>query len=70
MTKELAAAPVCVGVTDAARMVGLSRHTLTALRKRGADCSPPWFKPNAGRILYPVQGLRDWATARSQEAAR
>lgn len=70
MAKELVVSPVCVGVTDAARMVGLSRHTLTALRKRGPNCSPPWFKPNAGRILYPVQGLRDWATARSREGGR
>ena len=67
---DVIATPISVCAAEAARLLGLSRTTLKVMRHRGGDASPPWFKPGTGKVLYPVQGLRDWAAARSQEGAR
>ena len=50
-------------VGDAVRITRLSKSTLCRMRMHRSPDSPPWFRVG-GRVLYPLNGLRDWADGR------
>jgi hypothetical protein len=49
---------------EAAAMTRLSKVTLWRMRAERRPYSPPYFRVG-GRILYPVDGLQKWVTART-----
>lgn len=53
--------PKFLSETDAAQFLSLSRKTLQRLRCAGGG---PDFCKLGGRVVYPVDGLTDWAMDR------
>lgn len=57
--------PLAVGTTEAARLLGISRHTLYRLLHQEGF---PAFRVGT-RVLISVDGLRDWIARQTKEGA-
>lgn len=55
--------PVFANIDDAVRITRLSKATLCRMRMYGVPDSPPWCRVG-NRVLYPLDGLRNWAASR------
>jgi len=45
---------------DAAKYLGLSQSTLTKMRLRGGDDTPPFVKLSARSVGYVIEDLDNW----------
>jgi len=58
--------PLAVGEREASRLIGVSSRTLYAWRSTGIG--PP-YRRIGGRILYGIDGLREWLNADAPQNA-
>ena len=53
---------------DAAKYIGLSPSTLTKMRLRGGDDTPPFVKLGSRSVGYRVTDLDSWVEARRRSS--
>lgn len=60
--------PLLLTTREAARLLGIGKSTLERIRYDRRP-GPPYLKVG-GAVRYPAGGLREWAQAQAQRAAR